>query len=167
MGLTVDLTAAVLVVLTVGFWRIQRRQERRDRAFDLYRQFESETMKRDRRDAWAYVRGWKGPVVPIGVLAMEDDQDRLDAYRACFGVLTFFAALRSLLEDGHVDRRIAIELFEDARSVWAERFAPLSEPDGSSAYLGATLSAIQEPLASVGRAWPWVRRGPASRTGRG
>ena len=148
VDISVELTAIFLPIITVVFWVVQRRTERRNRAIELYRHYETESMKNDRRDAWRYVRGGKGPVVPIGDLGDEMDPDRLDAYRACFGVLTFFLALRRLVDAGHADRRIVFELFEEPRSTWAEKFAPITDTirQPGKVRLVDALQAIQTPF---------------------
>jgi hypothetical protein len=154
MKISLDFTAVLLPALTVFIWRVQLRRDRRDRVLELYRHFETDTMKRDRQVAWRYLKGWTGSVVSIGELALERDPERLDAYRACFGVLTFFSTLRSLFDAGHVDRAIACGLFEDARLQWASGFAQLSERDGfkeDGGYLKAALLSIQRPLVAPRR----------------
>lgn len=166
-----NFTIFFLPAVTVVLWLIQRQYERRNRAMEMYRHYESETMKKDRKIAWRYLRGWAGPVVTIGELSQEEDPDRLDCYRACMGILTFFLALHRLVDAGHADRRIVYDLFEEPRTSWAAAFAGIphtslswptsdGEPPASAVRLDEALQTIRRRFSCRQRL---IRRRSTSR----
>ncbi len=156
---TVDLTSLLLPPITFAIWRIQVRRDRRDRTLDFYRMYESETMKGDRHDAWRYLQGGTGPIVPLVELMDDPDSARLNAYGACYGVLTFFATIHSLLRTRHLDARLVNELFESSRASWAEAFRTSGIDAASDNFIGAPLNLIFKPFSETWRKARWrIRR---------
>jgi hypothetical protein len=143
---TVDLTALLLPPVTFAIWRIQVRRERRDRTVEMFRAYESETMKHDRHDAWQYLCGATGPIVPLDRLMHDPDPERLNAYGASYGVLTFFSTIHRLLATRHLDPRLVDELFESSRRSWAEGFA-------SAGLVAEDHIVTRDPLVLLGRSF--------------
>lgn len=154
---TVDLTALILPPITFSIWRIQVRRERRDRTIDIFRMYESETMKDDRHDAWQYLRGETGPIVPLNLLVDDPDPERLNAWGACYGVLTFFSTIHQLLATRHLDPRLVQELFEAPRRSWAETFAGAGLVAGGDAVTGQPLRLLARPFEETVRRSRWWR----------
>lgn len=154
---TVDLTALLLPPVTFTIWRIQVRRERRDRTVELFRAYESETMKNDRHDAWQYLSGETGPIVRLDRLMRDPDPKRLNAYGACYGVLTFFSTIHRLLATRHLDPRLVDELFESSRRSWAEGFSAAGLVVEDDAVAGGPLSLLGRPFEETVRRSRWWR----------
>ncbi len=156
---TVDLTSLLLPPITFAIWRIQVRRDRRDRTLDFYRMYESETMKGDRHDAWRYLQGGTGPIVPLIELMDDPDSTRLSAYGACYGILTFFSTIHSLLRTRHLDARLVNELFESSRASWADAFRTSGIDAASDNLIDAPLKLIFKPFDETWRSARWrIRR---------
>lgn len=159
--ITIDLTSLLLPPITFLVWRVQVRRERRDRTLDMFRMYESEVMKQDRHDAWRYLSGETGPVVPLDELMHDPDPVRLNAYGACYGVLTFFATIHRLLRTRHLDIELVDELFESSRASWADAFQTSGSCTSDAGF-------IREPMSLVAREFraTWRRSGWWARAGR-
>lgn len=154
---TIDLTALLLPPVTFVIWRIQVHRERRDRTVEMFRAYESETMKHDRHDAWKYLRGETGPVVPLDRLMLDPDPERLNAYGACYGVLTFFSTIHRLLATRHLDPRLVDELFESSRRSWSDGFTDAGLVAEDDAVTGDPLSLLSRPFEETVRRSRWWR----------
>lgn len=154
---TIDLTALLLPPVTFAIWRIQVRRERRDRTVEMFRAYESETMKHDRHDAWQYLAGETGPIVRLDRLMRDPDPERLNAYGACYGVLTFFSTIHRLLATRHLDPRLVDELFESSRRSWAEGFAAAGLVAEDDAVTGDPLGLLGRPFEETVRRSRWWR----------
>lgn len=155
MGIAIDLTAILLPVVTVIFWIVQRRHERRNRSMELYRHYETDSMKRDRKEAWRLLREWEGAVQ---LSASGESPERLLVHKdELWSVLTFYLMLRRLVDAGHVDRRIISELFEDARSLWAEKLSSTISASLREPRMAHALEAIQISFGPTKRSRPTRR----------
>jgi hypothetical protein len=160
--ITIDLTSLLLPPITFLVWRVQVRRERRDRTLDMFRMYESEIMKQDRHDAWRYLSGETGPVVPLNELMNDPDPVRLNAYGACYGVLTFFATIHRLLRTRHLDIELVDELFESSRASWADALQTSGTCTSDDDFIRGPMSLIVQEFRATWRRSGWWAR--AART---
>lgn len=129
----------------------------------MFRMYESEVMKQDRHDAWQYLRGETGPIVPLSELMNDPDPVRLNAYGACYGVLTFFATIHRLLRTRHLDIQLVENLFESSRASWADAFQIATNRTSEEGFIREPMSLVAQEFRANWTRSAWRARSP--RTG--